>query len=142
MEDVPTALRAHDRKRCAREVDHAVEAGVDQCLELLRADLLERTHVAIASVVHEDVQPPEGIEGGPNGGGSLGFLADIEPPGPDSCAMALHEPRELGGLPRGRDDPVTRVERRLHDISTESIRASLLPPRTRQVFFALGLSSR
>ena len=61
----------------ARRVDGAEVVGVDHPPELIDADVVDPLDVRDARVVHQDVDPAEGVEGGLHDGGGAGLVGDV-----------------------------------------------------------------
>src|SRR4029077_4821555 len=68
LKDAAAPLLSHNRKRSAGHIDDAVEVRIHHRLEPLRAQLLERRNISVASVVHDDIEPPERVHGSLHGG--------------------------------------------------------------------------
>jgi hypothetical protein len=55
-------MLSHNRQRGAGRVDDPIEVRVNQRLEPLRTQLLERRNIAVARVVHDDVETSECVD--------------------------------------------------------------------------------
>jgi hypothetical protein len=78
LKNVSAVLLTHDREGGARGVDDAVKACVHDGLKVFGAHLLEGGKLAVSGVIDEDVEAPEGVEGGLDSGFGRGFVAHFE----------------------------------------------------------------
>src|SRR5437867_11119062 len=62
LKDVTAPLLAHDRKRSAGHINDAIEFCVHQRLESNRTQLLERSYVAVSSVIFDDNEATECVD--------------------------------------------------------------------------------
>src|SRR5215472_1559361 len=120
LKDAAALLLSHDRYRSAGHVDDTIEVGVHHCLESLRAQLLERCDIAVARVVHYDIEMPEGVDCHPHGSMSCVLLGHVQRHGANVIAILLNEVFELARIAGRRDQAVARCEHSLRDVAAQS----------------------
>jgi hypothetical protein len=76
--------------------------------------------VAIAGVVHENVEPAEGIDRGGHGHIRSRHVGDVEREGEQRVGIARLEIGEAGGIASGRDDIVAGGEGGFSDRAAEA----------------------
>ncbi len=121
---------------CSRMVGKARLGGVDRpeedCLDLsaerLVAHVLYRGEVGVAGVVHDDVEPPERVQGRPHGGPRLGGNGDVVDDSAHSIAVCRGEVLEGLGATRGGQHAVASLEHRLDDVAAETAGTSCDEP--------------
>jgi hypothetical protein len=106
-------------QRGARDVDDAVEVGLDLRAEVGRIGLLDRRAVGVTRVVDDDVEPAERLHRGPDRELRGLRVGDVERDRAQPVAVAVDEVGELLRSPRGRDDPIALRERRQRDLPAE-----------------------
>ena len=118
------ALLAQDRQRGPSDVDDTEEVGLDLGAEVGLGGVLDRGHVRVPGVVHQDVQAPERLDGGVDGPPRRGRVGHVQGDEADAVPVRVHEVREGLGAPGGGDQVVARLKDRLGEGTAQAARAS------------------
>ena len=121
LKDVTALLLAHHWHGRARCVDDAVEACVHNSLKILPAHLLERRKLPITSVVHQNVQPPEGVHRQLHGCLRCGLIAHFQRNGLHPPAVLLHQGCQFLRPTRSSHDVVACGQHRLGDVPPQPV---------------------
>src|SRR5882757_3847024 len=92
------ALLPHEWKRRLGDVDDAEQIRLNLRPKLVEARILDRTDVAIPSIVHEHVESSEGLCRQGDGMGGRRLAGHIKRNGAHLFAIPLDEVRELRGI--------------------------------------------
>src|SRR5215470_9437811 len=120
LKDAAALLLSHDRYRSAGHVDDTIEVGVHHRLESLRAQLLERCDIAVARVVHHDIETPEGVDRNLHSSMGRALVGHVEGHGANVISILLNEVFELARIAGRRDQAVARCEHSLRDVAAQS----------------------
>src|SRR5262249_23558549 len=124
LHDCSVTLRAHDRQRGARQIDDAIEDGIDQCLEIRRTGFLKGPNVAVAGVVDQNIKAPEALNCQSNGCLRLSFISDVEMRRMDVLPVLIAQRSKRARVSRGSENLVAGRASRLDDVTTQTARAS------------------
>src|SRR2546427_7412370 len=105
LKDVTAPLLAHDRKRSASHINDAIEICVHQRLESLRTQLLERSDVAVSSVIYDDIEVSENVNRHLHRCLGRLFVGHVEDSGANLIAILIHQIFEPATAPRGPHPP-------------------------------------
>src|SRR6516165_7748733 len=120
LKDAAALLLSHDRYRSSGHVDDTIEVGVHHRLESLRAQLLERCDIAVARIIHHNIETTEGVDGHLHSSMGRTFVGHVEGRGANMISILLNEVFELARIAGRRDDGVARCEHSLRDVAAQS----------------------
>ncbi|KVM29930.1 hypothetical protein WJ54_11460 [Burkholderia ubonensis] len=78
IQDVPSALCAHVRQDCSRDVEQAKNIGAVEPFDLVRSRFLDGAQQAETSIVQQHVDPSEALDGLCRCCRSLDFVSDVK----------------------------------------------------------------
>jgi len=105
-------LLSHYRESSAGHVDNAIKVGVNQRLESLRAQLLERRNIAVARVVHDDIETPERVHRYLHCCIGRILIGDVKASGANLIAILLHQIFKAMRVAGRRDEAIARLQNR------------------------------
>ena len=128
LKDAAALLLSHDRQRGTGHVDDAIEVGVHHRLESLRAQLLERRDIAVARVIHDDIETPERVHRHLHGRIGRLLIRHVEGSGANLIAVLLHQIFEAARVAGRRDEAIARCEHSFSDVAAQAACAAGYQP--------------
>src|SRR5256886_1145467 len=116
LKDVTAPLLAHDRKRSAGHINDAIEICVHQRLESLRTQLLERSDVAVSSVIYDDIEASESVDCHLHRCLRRLFVSHVERNGANLIAILIHQIVEAARVSGGCHEAMTSGPASLLDV--------------------------
>src|SRR5205807_8895652 len=132
LKDVTAPLLAHDRKRSASHINDAIEICVHQRLESLRTQLLERSDVAISSVIYDDTEVSESVNCHLHRFLGRLFVGHVEGSRPNLIAVLIHQIFEAARVAGGCDEAMTSCQHSFRDVAAQSASAASYQPDVRR----------
>src|SRR2546422_5644659 len=118
-DDVPRTLLAHYGQDRTRDIHRADEVGGELLLDVVGRQLFEEAGVEVASVVDQDVDVAEPVDGSPHGSLRIGKAGHVQLYHQQVSRLAHRRLHGLG-VPAGGDDHVAGGQSRIRDIDAHS----------------------
>ena len=110
LQDVTTALGAQERQRRLRDPECPEQIGLDLLAGLRLAEFLDHAELAVAGVVHHDVEPAEVLVCPGDGCEDGAAIGDVQADREHRVAVGSHEGVQAAGAAGGGDHVVTALQ--------------------------------
>src|SRR5579864_200500 len=123
-----SALFTHHWQHRTGQVDHTEQVSFHLVAEILRCHLLERSGVAVTSVVDQHIEATKGIERVVDRALRGNLIGDIECDGTDPVSMALDQIYQAFGIAGASNKTISRGKDRLADQAPKAARSAGYQP--------------
>jgi hypothetical protein len=101
-------------------MDDAIEAGINDVFEILRAELLEGSEFAVAGIIHDDVQAAERLNCGCDRSLSFVAVSYVVLDGANISSISLDEILQILQTTRRRDHTISRRKDSFGDVFSQA----------------------